>query len=203
MQKQERTKKWIASAFLELANQVPPGKITVKMLCDRAGVNRSTFYYHFDSIQVLIHWIYHQEVNEPVLKRIREEKAYSEISVLALSRIYERKAFWKKVLRLKTADEFTAFMLRDTKENWRVLIAALLSDQGQSMEALSHEKKRELEYIAEYYCAAHFHVTLLWMRQGMEPPPEEIANLMDSIASDGFYIAVQRTIRDRGREGHH
>ena len=54
MQKQERTKKWIASAFLELADQVPPGKITVKMLCDRAGVNRSTFYYHFDSIQVLI-----------------------------------------------------------------------------------------------------------------------------------------------------
>ena len=103
MQKQERTKKWIASAFLELADQVPPGKITVKMLCDRAGVNRSTFYYHFDSIQVLIHWIYHEEVNEPVLKLIREEKAYTEISVLALSKIYERKAFWKKVLRLKTA----------------------------------------------------------------------------------------------------
>ena len=57
MQKQERTKKWIASAFLELADQV------------------------------LVHWIYHKEVNEPVLKLIREEKAYTEISVLALSRI--------------------------------------------------------------------------------------------------------------------
>ena len=44
MQKQERTKKWIASAFLELADQV------------------------------LVHWIYHKEVNEPVLKLIREEK---------------------------------------------------------------------------------------------------------------------------------
>lgn len=194
MQKQERTKKWIASAFLELADLVPPGKITVKMLCERAGVNRSTFYYHFDSIQVLIHWIYHEEVNEPVLKRIREEKAYTEISVLALTRIYERRSFWKKVLRLKTADEFTAFMLRDTKENWRLLIAALLSDQGQSMEDLPHEKQLALEYIAEYYCAAHFHVTLLWMRQGMEPAPGEIAALMDSIASDGFYIAVQKTI---------
>ena len=57
MQKQERTKKWIASAFLELADQV------------------------------LVHWIYHEEMNKPVLKLIREEKAYTEISVLALSRI--------------------------------------------------------------------------------------------------------------------
>lgn len=195
MQKQERTKKWIASAFLELADQVPLGKITVKMLCDRAGVNRSTFYYHFDSIQVLVHWIYHEEVNEPVLKLIREEKAYTEISVLALSRIYERKAFWKKVLRLKTADEFTDFLFRDTRENWKLLIAALLSDQGRSMEELPHEKQRELEYIAEYYCAAHFHVTLLWMRQGMELPPGEIASLMDSIASDGFFNAVLKTIQ--------
>ncbi|MBQ5359748.1 MAG: TetR family transcriptional regulator C-terminal domain-containing protein [Lachnospiraceae bacterium] len=51
-----------------------------------------------------------------------------------------------------------------------------------------------MEYIAEYYCAAHFHVTLLWMRQGMELPPGEIASLMDSIASDGFFNAVQKTI---------
>ena len=62
------------------------------------------------------------------------------------------------------------------------------------MEELPHEKQRELEYIAEYYCAAHFHVTLLWMRQGMELPPGEIASLMDSIASDGFFNAVQKTI---------
>ena len=40
-------------------------------------------------------------------------------------------------------------------------------------------------------------MTLLWMRQGMELPPGEIASLMDSIASDGFFNAVQKTINKK------
>ena len=37
-------------AMLELMNRLPFEKLTVKIICDKAGVNRSTFYAHYTDI---------------------------------------------------------------------------------------------------------------------------------------------------------
>lgn len=37
-------------AVLELMNQTPFEKITVRLICESAGVNRSTFYAHYTDI---------------------------------------------------------------------------------------------------------------------------------------------------------
>ena len=49
-----RTKEAIADAFLELLTERPLNKITVKDIVDRCGVNRNTFYYHFEGIPSLL-----------------------------------------------------------------------------------------------------------------------------------------------------
>ena len=41
------THKMIIDAFLQLRKEKPLRKITVRELCDRAGVGRGTFYAHF------------------------------------------------------------------------------------------------------------------------------------------------------------
>lgn len=42
-------------ALVELLQDQPLGSITVKALCERADVNRSTFYAHYTSIEDLLH----------------------------------------------------------------------------------------------------------------------------------------------------
>lgn len=195
MRRQNRTPQWIADGFLELAKDMPLNKITVQKICDHMQINRSTFYYYFDSIQDMIHWIYHQEVNEPVLQAIREHSVYSnQFSITALSGIYKRRSFWKQVLHMKTKEEFTAFMLRDTRENWRSLIDAIFIEKGISKEELSEMRQMEVDYILEYYCSAHYHVTLLWMEQGMKIPSSDLANTVDRIATNGFFGAMDKVI---------
>ena len=49
-----RTKDAIADAFLELLKERPLSKITVKDIVDRCGINRNTFYYHFEGIPSLL-----------------------------------------------------------------------------------------------------------------------------------------------------
>lgn len=49
-----RTKDAIARAFLELLTERPLRKITVKDIVDRCGINRNTFYYHFEGIPSLL-----------------------------------------------------------------------------------------------------------------------------------------------------
>lgn len=48
------TKKAIISTFEELLNERPLNKITVKDIVGRCGINRNTFYYHFEGIPSLL-----------------------------------------------------------------------------------------------------------------------------------------------------
>lgn len=49
-----RTKEAIVDAFGELLTERPLNKITVKDIVDRCGINRNTFYYHFEGIPSLM-----------------------------------------------------------------------------------------------------------------------------------------------------
>lgn len=48
------TKQAIISTFEELLDERPLSKITVKDIVGRCGINRNTFYYHFEGIPALL-----------------------------------------------------------------------------------------------------------------------------------------------------
>ena len=41
------TKMMIRSSFIELLREKPVAKVSVTELCERAGINRATFYAHY------------------------------------------------------------------------------------------------------------------------------------------------------------
>ena len=49
----EKTERAIKQAFMELRAEKPVEKIRVKELCDRACINKSTFYAHYQDIYAL------------------------------------------------------------------------------------------------------------------------------------------------------
>lgn len=58
------TKQMLKTAILELLREKSIDKITVKELCDRAGLNRGTFYLHYDSPIALLKDIENQFLEE-------------------------------------------------------------------------------------------------------------------------------------------
>lgn len=48
------TKEAIVETFLQMLEERPYSKITVRSLVERCGINRNTFYYYFDSIPALM-----------------------------------------------------------------------------------------------------------------------------------------------------
>lgn len=61
-----KTKRSIINAFLELRSKKAIEKITVKELCERAEINKSTFYTHFKDIYNLSEYLETQIANEVV-----------------------------------------------------------------------------------------------------------------------------------------
>ena len=48
------TKQAIKAAFLELLDEKPLNKISVRDIVERCGINRNSFYYHFQDIPSLL-----------------------------------------------------------------------------------------------------------------------------------------------------
>ena len=53
---------------MAVLNEKPLGKITVKDITDRCGINRNTFYYHYQDIPALLEEICQIQVDELVNK---------------------------------------------------------------------------------------------------------------------------------------
>lgn len=60
------TKKALAASLKKLMQQKAFSKITVKEIITDCGVNRNTFYYHFEDIYALLRWMFREEAVEVV-----------------------------------------------------------------------------------------------------------------------------------------
>ena len=57
------TRKAIMSTFLELVEERPFNKISIKNIVERCGINRNTCYYHFEDIPSLVEAIFKEETD--------------------------------------------------------------------------------------------------------------------------------------------
>ena len=84
--KSDQTKEKIASIFLLLLNTYPLNEISIKHITKTCGINRNTFYYHFNNIADLI---------EYVIKNIVDDITENLIEINSLS------YFTKKCISIK------------------------------------------------------------------------------------------------------
>ncbi|MGI5888881.1 MAG: TetR/AcrR family transcriptional regulator [Oscillospiraceae bacterium] len=68
-----RTKKAIRSAFTDMICEMDYEQITIKELTERAGVNRKTFYLHYDSLDDLLREM-QNEMSSRFMDRIKDLK---------------------------------------------------------------------------------------------------------------------------------
>lgn len=68
------TKQLLRSALLEMLKEVPIRDVSIRELCNRAGINRTTFYNHYASQYILFDDICQQFLNA-ISKRLKDVKA--------------------------------------------------------------------------------------------------------------------------------
>ena len=58
------TKQAIRNSFIKLINERPVAQITVKDIVEDCGINRNSFYYHYQDLPSMIEEIVLEEANE-------------------------------------------------------------------------------------------------------------------------------------------
>ncbi|MBQ6934433.1 MAG: TetR/AcrR family transcriptional regulator C-terminal domain-containing protein [Clostridia bacterium] len=100
------TKKALAGALKELLNEKPFAKISVGDICQRCGMNRKSFYYHFRDKYDLVNWIFDYEFDIYPKLNTAEKGKWTLLEDVC-SYMYENKSFYRKVLRINEQNCFS------------------------------------------------------------------------------------------------
>ena len=97
------TKRALASALKELMEDVPFEKINVAHICEKCGMNRKSFYYHFKDKYDLVNWIFDTDFIALTVKRPDDRWEFFQI---VCDYFFENRNFYRRALRVKGQNSF-------------------------------------------------------------------------------------------------
>jgi len=152
------TKHALASSLKKLLAQKPIDKITVKDIVEDCGVNRHTFYYHFQDIFELIEWFCNDEANS-VLGAHKTFETWKEAFYDLYDYLHDNKAIVMNVYN----SGYRNYLEQYIRSLVRPYIVEFLSAQSEGMK-ISQEK---LDFIADTYTYGIVSIAMDWIANDM------------------------------------
>lgn len=177
------TQMLIRKAFTELLAEKPLQSISIKELCDHAGIHRSTFYTHYKDIYDL-------------KKQLEDEMLQDFLEVLSPLISSQESAAFNPV-------EISTEIFQCLKDNSDICIMTL-SEYGDKSFAeklinIGREKcmsayskyfqgatRQQIEYYYAYTCAGCIGLLRKWLDEGMQASAAEIARTAESLMMNGI-----------------
>lgn len=162
----QQTKEKLAAALKTLLLEKPFERITIREIVGQCGMNRQTFYYHFNDIYDLLEWMYHQEMVS-LLSPYQEPEDWKKNSLTLLNYIHENALICKRVLNSPGYKQLRRFVFMDFRALYRKFFDKM---------AFGHEFDEEFKtFLADFYAFGVEGYVIRWIEDGMKESPEQIA----------------------------
>lgn len=180
---QQFTKQAIAQELKSQMKTKLLDKITVKELVEACGINRQTFYYHFQDIYDLLGWIYKTEA----LGAIQDSKSYGDWQqglVRILDYVQSNRELCINTYRSLAREHLESFL--------QAVLCDLLGDVVDELsEGLSLEMEHR-DFITRFYSYAFMGVLIEWIKSGMRTSHTQIVENLVRIMDGNFGEAIRR-----------
>lgn len=169
------TKKALAAALKKMMEVKPIDKITVKDLVEICGVNRQTFYYHFDDVYDLLEWVFEEDANANLPKEVVYDRWKTDV-IMWIKYLQENATFALNVYNSNSR----LYMLRYIKGRLQECIRSFadIVAEGRNIE------KQDFEFVVEFYAECAIGFISYWLDMGMQFPreivEEKILRVMDN-----------------------
>lgn len=185
------TKKAIATSVKELMRKKDLQKISVADIVEHCGINRQTFYYHFQDKYDLVNWIYYNEVVAAVTRN-RTYEDWRGVVWDILNNMKKEQQFYTNALNVTGQNAFQDYFFDVTKS----LLLAVIDE----IEENRNIDQQDKEFIAEFYAYGLVGLAVQWARSGMKQTPDEMVQRLGSLIDDTTRYAAARYFREHGEE---
>jgi probable dihydroxyacetone kinase regulator len=173
----------LADSLKKLMIIKPLNKISIHEITGGCGVNRQTFYYHFDDIIDLLEWMYKEEalelfqnsdesftLNEGVLrllKYIQDNVALCQCTLQSLGHKHLRKFFYDGI---------------------NSIILSVVNGYASDLNVAEKHKV----FIAHFYTVSFAGFIEHWLQEGLDDDPDEIIRLCEITMEGNIRGALER-----------
>lgn len=173
------TKMMIRNSLLELLSTKPIAKITVTEICERAGINRATFYAHYSDPSDLLHSL-ESEIIEDVTRCVRPALTASGTDLKdVLTRLVEYIG--------ENADICSILLSDKGDTSFQTKVVDVIEGQFMSSWASARQLSQEdAEYLYTFIALGSVGLIRKWLADGMKKPASEIADLIIKISNVGY-----------------
>lgn len=151
------TKRALAASLKKFIAKKPMSKITISEIIADCGVNRKTFYYHFDDIYALLKWMFAQEAIE-VVKQFNLIVEYEEAIIFVMDYVDQNEHILNCVYNSIGRDELKRFFYADF-----IGITRSIIDKAEEMENISAPEDYK-EFLSRFYTEAIAGILLDWIQ---------------------------------------
>ena len=174
------TKRAIRESLVELMQRYPISKISVKMICEGADINRSTFYAHYTDQYDLLRQV-QQEVFDGFTAQILGSPltTQSELTVPILVQIL-------KYAR-DNAALFKALLGESEDNSFQTALMGIA--QEKSLQEIQEDKRLEpriAAYLETFAISGYVSIIRKWLEDGCVDEPEPLAELMTKLLFGGI-----------------
>ncbi|MFA6586868.1 MAG: TetR/AcrR family transcriptional regulator C-terminal domain-containing protein [Bacilli bacterium] len=159
------TKRALSDSLKKLLLKKPLNGVTVQDITEDCGVNRQTFYYHFDNIPALIEWTCVKDADK-ILAENRHydnwEEGFYRIFLLAL----EDRAFVMNIYHSVSLKVLVRYLDRLVTP----LLRGVVEEEAKDIPAREEDKA----FLAGFYTSSFVGLVLTWIDKGMNQDPKDI-----------------------------
>jgi AcrR family transcriptional regulator len=148
----QKTEVLLYKAFMDLMRRHPFQKITIQKIASECGVNRQTFYYHFDNIYDLMSKAFEYEL-------VHECRMYDEDS---WEGVMKRFLKWMKTNRVIMKNIITNIESRYIRQAIYPLISRSLDEQYMPNVILREDPDMDAEFLHRYFTYGITQYILEW-----------------------------------------
>ena len=157
------TKEALGAALKQMLTIKPIEKITVKDLVEICGVNRQTFYYHFDDVYDLLEWVFEEDANRVLPQEVVYEHWREDVQVF-FTYLVDNSSFALSIYNSQSR----TYMLRYYKQRLQSCIRsfAVIVCENRNID------HADFEFVVELYANAIVGIISQWLDRGMQVPKD-------------------------------
>jgi len=177
----QTTKESLAESLKKLMNTTALTKITINDIVKDCGVNRRTFYYHFQDIYALLEWIFETEV----------------ASVMAGNKTYQtwqqgflQIFFYLDQNRKMVLNTYNSIGREYLEAHLYSAVYNLVLDVVDEIAIDVNVSKEKKDFVINFYKFAFVGLLLEWIRTKMTKNPKQIIDNLNNVISGDIHRAL-------------
>lgn len=176
-------KREIKNSFIKLLTERPISQITVKDIVEDCGVNRNSFYYHFQDIPSLLEEII-VEMTAKVIENLPEESTFEEKITAALQEINLNKRMIYHIYGSSNREFYEKQLMKICEHVTRTYI--------RSREYSERVDSKDLEFVISYLKCELFGQLIDWLNHDMSYDIVEHSRILCRMFAGSMRMVCQK-----------